>query len=320
MKAVTLNSGGLRYQPSHDDPTPAPGETLVAVLKAGICETDLQLAHGYMGFNGIPGHEFVGIAQTGHYAGRRVVGEINCNCQTCQTCRVGRPTHCPNRTVIGIDRHDGAFAESLAVPEHNLHTIPDDVSDDQAVFVEPLAAALQILEQVSIESSDRIAILGDGRLGYLSAQVLSLVSDKVTVFGKHGVKLLRFGHREITTVQIPSTDPRELQQDTFDVVVDCSGSTTGLPMALHLVRPRGTIVLKTTVNDSHQLSLAAVVIDEITVVGSRCGPFGKAIDALADGSINVDDLISHRFTLDQVDQAFKAADDANAFKVIFEIG
>ncbi|MCA9139712.1 MAG: alcohol dehydrogenase catalytic domain-containing protein [Planctomycetales bacterium] len=320
MKAITLTAGGLHFHPSHDGPTAAAGETLVHVLKAGICETDLQLARGYMGFSGIPGHEFVGIAQSGDMAGQRVVGEINCSCRSCETCRAGRPTHCPNRTVIGIDRHDGAFAESVAVPQQNLHSIPDHVSDDQAVFVEPLAAAFQILEQISIQSSDRIAILGDGRLGYLSAQVLSQVSDQVTVFGKHGVKLLRFGHRGITTVQIPSSDPHELPAKSFDIVVDCSGSTTGLPMALHMVRPRGTVVMKTTVGGNHQLALSAVVIDEIKIVGSRCGPFEKAIQSLASGNINVDGLITDRFTLDRYGEAFQAADNANSFKVVFEIG
>ena len=320
MKAITLNSDGLHYQPSHAEAKPAENEVLVRVIKAGICETDLQLAQGYMAFSGIPGHEFIGIVETGNHAGRRVVGEINCNCRTCKTCLAGRPTHCPHRTVIGIDRHDGAFAEFVALPEHNLHLVPEGVSDDQAVFVEPLAAAIQITEQVPIKSSDRIAILGDGRLGYLSAQVLSLASDQITVFGKHGPKLLRFGHRNITTVQIPSSDPAELSPDEFDLVVDCTGSTTGLPMALHLVRPRGTVVMKTTVADQHQLSLAAIVIEEINVVGSRCGPFGKAIDALANGDVDVTNLITDRFSLEQVNDAFASAASANSFKVVFEIG
>ena len=319
MKAITLDSGGLRYQPAHADPRPSEGEILVRVKQSGICETDLQLARGYMGFSGILGHEFVGIAESGPFSGRRVVGEINCNCQTCKACRDGRPTHCPNRTVIGIDRHDGAFAEHVAVPQHLLHPVPDSVTDDEAVFVEPLAAAFQILQQVTVNASDTVAILGDGRLGYLSAQVLSLASDQITVFGKHGPKLLRFGHRNINTVQISSPDPRELPSKNFDLVVDCTGSTTGLPMALHMVRPRGTVVMKTTVADAHQLSLAAIVIDEINVVGSRCGPFGKALQALQDRTIDVSDLITNRYKLDQVDEAFEAANNATSFKVLFEM-
>ncbi len=319
MEAIILDPGGLHYQSSHPEPTPAEGEVLVQVLQAGICETDLQLAQGYMGFRGILGHEFVGIAQTGIYAGRRVVGEINCNCRVCPTCRAGRPTHCPKRTVIGIDRHDGAFAETVAIPEHNLHVVGENVTDDQALFTEPLAAAFEILEQVAITSSDQIAILGDGRLGYLSAQVLSSVADRITVFGKHGVKLLRFGHRGYEVVQIPSTDPAELPHHKFDVVVDCTGSTTGLPMAIHLVRPRGTVVLKTTVAGQHQLSLASIVIDEICVVGSRCGPFAKALEALASGRVDVNGLITDRYSLDQVKPAFASAVNPNSFKVVFDV-
>lgn len=319
MKAITLHAGRLHYEPSHDDPTPAQGEVLVKVTQAGICETDLQLAQGYMAFAGIPGHEFVGVALTGPHAERRVVGEINCNCRTCPTCRDGRPTHCPHRTVIGIDRHDGAFAEYVAIPEHNLHAVPDSVSDDQAVFVEPLAAALEILEQINVAQDDRIAVLGDGRLGYLTSQVLANVTDHITVFGKHGVKLLRFGHRGIKTVQIPSTDLRELPRHEFDVVVDCSGSTTGLPMALYMVRPRGTVVMKTTVAEPHQLSLAPVVIDEVRLLGSRCGPFDKALQSLASGKVDVSELITDRYHLDQGNDAFAAAADANSFKVVFDV-
>jgi threonine dehydrogenase-like Zn-dependent dehydrogenase len=319
MKAITLQFGQLKFHADHPEPQRQADEVIVDVTLAGICETDLQLARGYMQFQGVPGHEFVGIAQSGTFAGQRVVGEINCNCGQCPTCRAGRPTHCPHRTVVGIDRHPGAFAERVAIPQHLLHAVPETVADDQAVFVEPLAAAFEILEQVSIDPSDRVAILGDGRLGYLSAQVLSLASDQITVFGKHGQKLLRFGHRGHTTVQISLTDPTDLPHKTFDVVVDCTGSTSGLPMALQLVRPRGTVVLKTTVADPHQLSLAPIVIDEINVVGSRCGPFDKALDALAAGKIDVSDLITHRFALSDVDDAFDAAQNPNAFKTVFEV-
>lgn len=320
MKAITLQAGQLRYQSDHPDPVCQDDEVLIDVVQAGICETDLQLARGYMGFQGIPGHEFVGVAKSGRFADQRVVGEINCNCRQCQTCRDGRPTHCRNRTVIGIDRHSGAFAQRVAVPEHLLHAVPEHVNDDQAMFVEPLAAAFEILEQVAIGSQDRIAILGDGRLGYLSAQVLATRSDHITVFGKHGHKLIRFGHHGQTTVQLSSTgDTSELPHSQFDVVVDCTGSTTGLPMALHLVRPRGTVVLKTTVADRHETSLAAIVIDEICVVGSRCGPFDKALSALAADQVDVSGLITDRFRLEQVDDAFRQANNPNAFKVAFMI-
>ncbi|OYP36097.1 MDR/zinc-dependent alcohol dehydrogenase-like family protein [Rhodopirellula sp. MGV] len=319
MKAITLRSKTLHFRNDAPFPDPLEGEVLVRVLQCGICETDLQLSQGYMGFEGVLGHEFVGVAQSGSLAGQRVVGEINCSCHRCETCLAGRSTHCPNRTVIGIDRHDGAMADYVAVPERNLHVVPDCVDNDAAVLVEPLAAAFEILQQIDLLARDRVAVLGDGRLGFFTAQVLSSVVDQVTVFGKHGTKLLRFGQHQHKTVQISSTDPSELPSGDFDVVVDCTGSTTGLPMAIHLVRPRGTVVMKTTVAACHQLSLAAIVIDEITLIGSRCGPFDKAIDALANQHVDVGGLITDRFPLEQVDEAFRQATSPNSFKVVFEI-
>ncbi|KAA5545539.1 alcohol dehydrogenase catalytic domain-containing protein [Roseiconus nitratireducens] len=320
MHAITLDAGTLRFRDDYPLPTPGEQESLVRVIQAGVCETDLQLARGYMGFSGVPGHEFVGIAETGGHAGRRVVGEINCSCGQCATCQAGRPTHCPHRTVVGIDRHDGAFAQWLAIPESNLHAVPESVSDDQAVFVEPLAAAFQITDQVDITKSDRVAVIGDGRLGFLSAQVLSLHSEHVTVFGKHQHKLARFADKGQSVATVAAPDPADLPHHAFDVVVDCTGSTTGLGMAVQLVRPRGTVVLKTTVAGTHELSLAAIVIDEINLVGSRCGPFDKAMDALQTGVIDVDGLITNRFRLDQVEQAFHSATQPNSFKVVFDIG
>lgn len=319
MHAIQLDSNGLAFLPTHSRPEALAGETLVQISKAGICETDLQLAKGYMGFEGILGHEFVGVARSGPFAGQRVVGEINCYCHKCPVCLSGRPTHCPNRTVVGIDRHDGAFAQWLSIPDHIVHPVPDEVDDDHAVFVEPLAAAFQILEQVSVRSSDRVAILGDGRLAYLSARVLALACNVVDVFGKHDAKLQRFADRGHQATRI---DPREfdvLPESVFDLVVDCTGSTSGLPIAIRLVRPRGTIVMKTTVAGEHHQSLAAIVIDEINLVGSRCGPFKKAIEALETGAIDVGGLITHRFRLNQVSEAFVAAKHAEAFKVVFEI-
>ena len=291
-------------------------EVLVAVTQAGICETDLQLARGYMGFAGILGHEFVGVAQSGRLAGQRVVGEINCNCRRCPSCEAGLENHCPQRTVIGIDRHDGAFADYVAVPEHHLHAIPDSVADDEAVFVEPLAAALQICEQVTIGSSDRVAILGDGRLGLLCAQAVGLATSALTVVGKHPDKLARFAALGYKT--------REHADDVdddglYDLVVDCTGSAAGLPLALRLVRPRGTVVLTTTIAGNHETSLAAIVINEITVIGSRCGPFAKAVEAIRDHRIDLSNLITHRFPLHAATEAFAKASEPDAFKVVFEI-
>ena len=317
MRAITLQDDDLQFHENVPAPSPVDDEVVVNVIQAGICETDLQLARGYMGFSGILGHEFVGIAQTGSLAGKRVVGEINCNCRQCIRCNAGLGNHCGNRTVVGIDRHDGAFAEKVAIPQFNLHEIPDSVSDDQAVFVEPLAAAFQIAAQVEIMETDRIAILGDGRLGFLCAQALKLRTPNLSIVGKHPGKLSRFDTFGIATIQ--KDELQASSHRTFDVVVDCTGSETGLEMALQLVRPRGTIVMKTTVAANHQLSLASIVIDEITVIGSRCGPFAVAIEALQNGTIDVSGLITHRFDLESAEQAFAAAVDSQAFKVVFDL-
>jgi threonine dehydrogenase-like Zn-dependent dehydrogenase len=315
VRAITLQGSELQFREDLPAPIPVADEVIVEVVQAGICETDLQLARGYMGFSGVLGHEFVGVATSGIFAGKRVVGEINCNCRNCPRCQSGMGNHCGSRTVIGIDRHDGAFAQRLAVPEHNLHVIPDSVSDDQAVFVEPLAAALQIGQQVNLNASDRVAILGDGRLAYLCSQAIKCDAPDVTVISKHREKTARFESRGIKTV------PRENVgcPQAFDIVVDCTGSASGLPLALRLVRPRGTVIMKTTIASEHRLSLATIVIDEITVVGSRCGPFDKAIQALQDKSIDVSNLITHRYPLDAVHDAMKSAVSPKAFKVVFDI-
>jgi threonine dehydrogenase-like Zn-dependent dehydrogenase len=267
-----------------------------------------------MGFSGILGHEFVARATAGDFAGRRVVGEINCNCRDCPRCLSGLGKHCGNRTVVGIDRHDGAFAERVAIPRHNLHPIPDSVSDDEAVFVEPLAAALQIAEQVDLASSHAV-VLGDGRLAYLCAQAIGRSSDDVTVVGKHESKLARFDRLGIATVSLEGL----VADKSFDVVVDCTGSEGGLPLALNLVRPRGTVVMKTTIASDHRLSLAPIVIDEITLVGSRCGPFAKAIQSLEEKSIDVSNLITHRYPLESAGEAMQSAVAPDAFKVVFDI-
>src|SRR5215510_4665109 len=243
MRAVVLDADRLSQRSDYPTPTPREDEVLVRVTRAGVCETDLQLIKGYMGFRGVLGHEFVGVAESGPMKGRRVVGEINCACWACETCRRGLPTHCPNRTVLGILNHDGAFADLIAVPQRNLHAVPDVLSDDVAVFTEPVAAAFQIPVQLTIGGQDRIAILGDGRLGNLCAQVLARLSDRVLVIGKHREKLAILTSMGIATTLLSDA----IDERAFDIVVDCTGSDSGLPTALKLVRPRGTIVLKTTV-------------------------------------------------------------------------
>lgn len=315
MRALSLQNEQLTYSNDVPPPVPAPGEVLVKVKQAGICETDLQLARGYMLFQGILGHEFVGIAQAGILQGQRVVGEINCCCRNCNRCRAGLGNHCGQRTVLGIDRHDGAFADLIAVPEANLHAVPDSVSDDEAVLVEPLAAAFEILEQVDICHKDRIVICGDGRLALLCAKAVASTGATIHVIGKHVAKLSRFQLMgfEATLWNAP------LPEMLFDIAIDCTGSPSGLPLALQLVRPRGRVVLKTTVAADHTLSLAKIVIDEITVVGSRCGPFDKAIEALASQRVDLSGFITHRFPIESSLQAMEFAKSPGAFKVVLNL-
>lgn len=287
----------------------------VRVVTAGVCETDLQLIKGYMGFLGVLGHEFVGVAQAGPLAGRRVVGEINCNCRRCRLCGEGLGNHCPHRSVLGIMNHDGAFAESINVPEHCLHIVPDNLSDDEAVFTEPLAAAFQIPAQLDLKRFGQTLVLGDGRLGNLCGQVLHAAGCHVTVVGKHAAKLAVLDELGVPTVL--------LQDVVFareaDLVVDCTGSPGGLPTACRLVKPRGTIVLKTTVAGDTGPPLAPIVIDEITLVGSRCGPFDRALHALLRREVHVTPLISARFPLEEAAQALKAAQTPPHLKVLLDI-
>jgi threonine dehydrogenase-like Zn-dependent dehydrogenase len=314
MRAIVLDDR-VTLQESRPTPNPAEGEVLVRVNCAGICETDLQLIKGYMGFRGVLGHEFVGVAESGPFAGRRVVGEINCACWTCETCRKGLNTHCPNRTVIGILNHDGAFADLIAVPQRNLHVVPDALPDDIAVFTEPVAAAYQIPAQIAIRPDDRIIVLGDGRLGNLCAQVLARLSNRVTVVGKHQQKLALLKALGIATALV--SDP--IDERSADIVVDCTGSDTGLPTALKLVRPRGTIVLKTTVAGTQALPWAPFVIDEVTLVGSRCGPFDRALAALEHGEVSVKPLISERYDLTKGLDALERAQAKSVLKVLLNV-
>jgi threonine dehydrogenase-like Zn-dependent dehydrogenase len=315
MRALVLDHNGLAGRSDHPNPVPRDGEVLVRVLRAGVCETDLQLIRGYMGFSGVLGHEFVGVAQSGPMQGRRVVGEINCSCWTCSTCRAGRPSLCPNRSVLGILNHDGAFADLIAVPQRNLHAVPDAIPDDVAVFTEPVAAAFQIPAQIAIGMRDRVVVLGDGRLGNLCAQVLARLSSSVVVVGKHTEKLALLSGAGIATKLLADVEP----DHNADIVVDCTGSPTGLPMALSLVRPRGTIVLKTTVAGEQTLALAPIVIDEVTIVGSRCGPFDRALAALGAGDVSVLPLISARYGLSDGVAAIEHARSRPSLKVLIDV-
>src|SRR2546423_316245 len=280
MRALVFDQT-LSHQPRYRDPLASDGDTLIKVKQAGICSTDLEIIKGYMGFTGILGHEFVGEVVDSpqkDLIGQRVAGEINIACGRCDLCLSGLSNHCRNRTVIGILKHDGAFADFVRLPALNLHEVPANVEDDAAVFVEPLAAAFQVLKQVKLDGKRWVTVLGDGRLGLLVAQVLQTVGCPVRVIGKHPEKLALCEKWSIRSRPLADIVPRHDQ----DVVVDCTGSSAGFELAMQMVRPRGTIVLKSTVAAGKSLNLAPLVIDEITIIGSRCGPFREAIRALAE--------------------------------------
>jgi threonine dehydrogenase-like Zn-dependent dehydrogenase len=329
MRALVYRDGTLSFASDYPMPTPAAGEALIKVSQAGICNTDIEITRGYLHFAGVPGHEFVGVVQavshsqttaTAHtLIGKRVVGEINAACrkQTCTYCQRGLPTHCPQRTTLGIVNRDGAFADYLTLPIENLHLVPDEVSDDEAVFVEPLAANFQILQQVHLTPADRVLVLGDGKMGQLAVRVLALIGCEITLLGKHPAKLQLAAQPGINTCLL--ADGEELSEGAgADVVVECTGSARGLSLALRLVRPAGTVILKSTVAASSQLSLAPLVIDEICVQGSRCGPFAPALRALARRQIDVRTLISKRYSLDDALHAFAYATQPGVLKVLLQ--
>ncbi len=315
MRALTIDDG-LRVI-DVPMPLPADGEALVRVLSAGICNTDLELAQGYMDYRGIPGHEFVGLVEkcrNSHLLGKRVVGEINCVCHRCQYCQLEMPRHCLDRTVLGIQGRPGAFAEYLTLPEENLHLVPGSIRDDVAVFAEPLAAAFRITEQITIGPDDRVVVLGDGKLGLLVAQVLHLYSKQLVCVGKHRSKLELLNNLHIPTAL--AADPLERGAD---IVVEATGSQQGLTRALELVRPEGTIVLKTTITEQTALNISDPVVNEVKIVGSRCGPFRPALEALALGNVEVRPMISAIYELSDAVKAFERAKSSNIIKVLLHM-
>jgi alcohol dehydrogenase len=315
MRALLLD-GSLRLDPDYPDPEPGPGEILVRVRKAGICRTDVELAEGYMSFRGIPGHEFVGEIAAGERKGERVVGEINCPCGECPLCRRDLGRHCPDRSVLGILGRDGAFAELLTLPEGNLHTVPPSVSDEVAVFTEPLAAALEILEQVHVEPGTRTAVLGDGKLGLLAAQVLHLAGTPVTLFGRHPEKMAPLDGPGLETVTAEEAGDRAA---SYDLVVEATGSWEGLEEAGRLVVPRGTIVLKSTLAAGSEFNLSPLVVNEVTVVGSRCGPFAPALRLLERGEIRTGFLLDETYRLEDWEKAFERARTRGARTVLIDM-
>jgi threonine dehydrogenase-like Zn-dependent dehydrogenase len=293
-----------------------PDEALVRVLLSGICNTDLEIARGYAGFNGTIGHEFVGIVEeSGEHAlvGRRVVGEINAGCGKCELCRSGDSRHCPNRTVLGIHGRDGAHAEFLQLPAINLLPIPENVPDEHAVFTEPLAAACGVLERVNINNSDRVAVIGDGKLGLLCAQVIALSGAPTLLIGKHSSKL-RIAERRGIEIATPKQAAKLKQQ--FDVVIEASGAASGFGLALDLLRPKGQLVLKSTFHGKTELDAARIVVDEISIVGSRCGRFSPALDLLKKSAIDVDSLISEEYPLSNGVHAMRRAGTRGVMKVL----
>jgi threonine dehydrogenase-like Zn-dependent dehydrogenase len=318
MRALLLDEG-LQVVEDYPTPEPAPGEALIHIRVAGICNTDLELAAGYQQFRGVPGHEFVGVVERApdaeSWEGRRVVGDINATCGECTTCRAGRSTHCPNRTTLGINGRNGAFAEYLTLPVRNLHLVPTSIPDEIAVFTEPLAAACEILEQVHVRPTDRVVVLGDGKLGLLCAQVLALTGCDLTAIGRHKEKL-----DILTQYGVHTTLDSDSLARSADLVVEATGRPKGYGAARRLVRPRGTIVLKSTYHGSIDADLTMAVVDEITLVGSRCGPFAPALRLLEQRLVNVIQLIQARYRLADAVTAFEHAAQRGALKVLVDAG
>jgi alcohol dehydrogenase len=314
MLAAHLENGRVEI---HDQPRPhrPAGFALIRLLCGGICNTDLELQRGYYGFAGTPGHEFVGEvieADSPAWVGRRVVGEINLACGACDWCRRGLGRHCPRRTVLGIVKHPGAFREYLTLPERNLHALPDALPTERAVFVEPLAAACEILDQVALPCGAEVAVLGDGKLGLLIALVLNAYGHRVHQFGRHAEKLQIARGAGVATEAAGGALP----EMAYDWVVDATGSAEGLRQAVRMTRPRGMVVLKSTVHGLVGVDTAPVIVNEITLVGSRCGRFEPALDLLSRNLIPVEELISEEFPLADAPRAFERAAQKGVLKVL----
>ena len=306
----------LRLRVDVARPDPGPGEALVRVLCAGICNTDVELLRGCYPFVGVPGHEFVGIVEQGPQAltGQRVVGEINAVCGRCTTCLSGRRTHCPQRTVLGISGRNGAFAQYLTLPIENLHPVPDGLGLEAATFAEPLAAALQIQQQVPVRPDDRVAVVGDGKLGQLVGQTLALTGCHLLVVGRHPSKLEHLARCGIRTGLA-----EDLAPGGADVAVECTGNPDGFALARRALRPRGTLVMKSTYAGRLQVDASSVVVDEINLVGSRCGPFAPALRLLAAGRVDVAPLIHARYPLAQGTDALSRAQEPGTLKVMLDM-
>jgi alcohol dehydrogenase len=316
MHALVIEEG-IHFAEEYQKPTRNPGEALIKTSLAGICATDLELLKGYADFHGIPGHEFVGVVEQADdptMIGQRVVGEINCPCKSCPTCRRGDKNHCPQRSALGIRHKNGVFADYFTLPQANLHPVPANINDRQAVFTEPLAAALEIIQQLPIKADDSVAVLGDGRLGTLIAQVLALTGCDLTVIGRHPEQwglLEKKAIRVCLAQQLP-------KGFSAKIVVECTGRSTGFDQARQLVQPRGYLVLKSTYNSRVPVDLSALVVDEITLIGSRCGPFPEALRLLSQGLVEVEAMIEAEFPLQKGREAFAMAQQKGGRKILIK--
>ncbi|MEO7143381.1 MAG: alcohol dehydrogenase catalytic domain-containing protein [Bryobacteraceae bacterium] len=314
MISVHLENGRVQIR-KRPKPRRPEGFALIRLLAGGICNTDLELQRGYYGFRGTPGHEFAGVvveADTRAWIGRRVVGEINLNCGRCEWCMRGLGRHCPRRTVLGIVKHPGAFAEFFTLPESNLHHVPDAIPTEHAVFVEPLAAACEILDQTAVARGDAVAVLGDGKLGLLIAQVLAAHGASVHQYGRHREKLRIAQAAGIETELAGKRWPKA----RYALVIEATGSAEGLRQAVEMTVPRGVVVMKSTVHGAVKLDTAPVIVNEITLMGSRCGRFEPALTLLAAGAIRVGEMISERRPLSEAPAAFALAARNGVLKVL----
>ena len=316
MKAIWLEDKQIELRENLPVPAPKSGEALVKVLKAGICNTDLELVKGYYPYRGIIGHEFVGVVEQGsqQLKNQRVVGEINASCGNCDYCLGGIKTHCPNRTVLGIVNRHGAFAQYLTLPIENLHIVPSNVKTEVATFTEPIAAALQIQQQISITPKTKVLVVGDGKLGLLVAQTLSLSGCYLQVIGRHQDKLDLLKELGINTNLEAISIERK-----FDVAIECTGNSAGFELARFALKPRGTLILKSTYAGKLKLDASALVVDEITVLGSRCGPFDLALQLLAENRLNIEPMISGSYELSDGLSAFTHAQRRGTLKILLDV-
>ncbi len=318
MKALVFNKE-LSFDKNYAKPVPKENEALIKITYAGICNTDVEITKGYMGFTGICGHEFLGIVEEINgedksLLNKRVTGGINLGCQNCKDCASGLERHCKNRQTLGIYKKDGCFAEYITLPLSNLVEIPEEISDKEAILIEPLAAALEILEQVHIEPNSKIAVLGDGKLGLLISMVLSTTPADVVTIGKHQNKLDILNKQGIKTKLLQDAT----EEKYYDIVVEATGSVSGFEKSVSLTKPRGILVLKSTIASEKPLNLSMIVVDEITIVGSRCGQFPPAIRLLKKKPFDLSELISAVYPFDEALNAFQKAQEKGVLKVILK--